>query len=238
MRDRDVVEDAVVRARGGDTAAWELLVQEFASTVASVVAGFRVQPADAADLVQNTWASAVARVSDLREPSRFAGWLRQIAYRECLVHYHRIRRDSPSVHDADLPDPTPGPEEQAVTAQRDQALRAALTELGPRRQELLELLFLRGVADYETIASQARMPIGSVGPTRARALRALRTRLLLDGWGPDTRVNHASADHRPGRVARGRTSTVVRDQDRTPAALHGRAGRDAQVDELRDRSVA
>lgn len=44
----------VVRAAGGDQAAWDLLVERYTGLVWSVARGHRLDPEDAADVVQTT----------------------------------------------------------------------------------------------------------------------------------------------------------------------------------------
>ena len=42
-------------ALGGDTSAWELLVNRFDPAVAATITGYRLQEADARDAAQRTW---------------------------------------------------------------------------------------------------------------------------------------------------------------------------------------
>jgi DNA-directed RNA polymerase specialized sigma24 family protein len=50
-----------------------------------------------------------------------------------------------------------------------------------RDRVLLRLLTSSDAPSYEEIALALNMPIGSIGPTRARALERLRRGLLRDG---------------------------------------------------------
>ena len=51
------------------------------------------------------------------------------------------------------------------------------SELPPRSQSLLRLLFADPQPSYQEIAKLTGMPLGSIGPTRARCLHELRERL-------------------------------------------------------------
>jgi DNA-directed RNA polymerase specialized sigma24 family protein len=58
-----------------------------------------------------------------------------------------------------------------------QALWAAVAELPPRQRRLLIALCRDELESYQDVAAQCAMPIGSIGPTRARALSHLERKL-------------------------------------------------------------
>ena len=66
-----------------------------------------------------------------------------------------------------------------------QLLRDALDELPAGRRDLLLLLLEDPPIGYEEISRRLGIPIGSIGPTRARALDQLRRTRSLRGLGPD-----------------------------------------------------
>ena len=70
----------------------------------------------------------------------------------------------------------------AGQSERDQQLRQALALLPERSQRLLRIA--ASGASYEEIAAALDMPIGSIGPTRARCLERLRRNLVTAGAGP------------------------------------------------------
>jgi DNA-directed RNA polymerase specialized sigma24 family protein len=61
-----------------------------------------------------------------------------------------------------------------LAVERRQLLREALAELPADRRELLLLLLADPPVPYEDISARLGIPIGSIGPTRARALEQLR----------------------------------------------------------------
>jgi RNA polymerase sigma factor (sigma-70 family) len=183
--DDPIIAAVVTAAVAGDRLSWEELVERYGGMVQAVVSGFRLQEADAADAVQNTWLRAVERLGALREPERFGGWLKTIAYRECLaLHGHTRREHLDGAVAEHIPDQTPGPEAQALRAEMCRAVRAAVDTLTGRRRILVEALFYRPCIDYSLAAQSAGMPVGSIGPTRARTLRTLRERLEQTGFAP------------------------------------------------------
>ena len=61
-------------------------------------------------------------------------------------------------------------------------VRAGLAELPAQRRQLLELLAADPPVSYEEISRRLGMPVGSIGPTRARALAQLRNTRALRAW--------------------------------------------------------
>jgi DNA-directed RNA polymerase specialized sigma24 family protein len=55
-----------------------------------------------------------------------------------------------------------------------------IARLSDRKRELLRLLFLTDVEGYAAISAILEMPVGSIGPTRRRALAKLRELLAAD----------------------------------------------------------
>jgi DNA-directed RNA polymerase specialized sigma24 family protein len=66
-------------------------------------------------------------------------------------------------------------ERDVLTAERASFLRRLMKELPSRDRKLLQLL--SDDFSYDEIARRLAMPVGSVGPTRMRALRRMRALL-------------------------------------------------------------
>ena len=62
------------------------------------------------------------------------------------------------------------------------ALRAGLAELPAQRRALLELLVADPTVPYDEISRVLDIPVGSIGPTRARALNQLRNTRAVRAW--------------------------------------------------------
>ena len=180
----------VERAAEGDPTAWDAIVDEYAGLLWSVVRGFRLNEAQAADAVQTTWLRLVEHVADLREPQHLAGWLKTTASRVCLqvirqggreqaVDWGEDRSGSCSVW-CDDPEQD-GPEVSALRQEHLSLVRQVLADLPDRHRQLLELLVASPPVSYRDISVRLGMPIGSIGPTRARLLTRLREALLSVG---------------------------------------------------------
>ena len=172
----------VAGAADGDETCWERLVERLTPLVCSVARSHRLSPSDTEDVCQATWCALVAHVSTLRDPERLPGWLATTARRESLRALDRARRQVP--HGDDLPEPQfaePSVDEHLLRHERDAALWAAVGRLRHSDQRLLHLLVAREDAarepSYREIADTLGVAVGSVGPTRGRALQRLRTLL-------------------------------------------------------------
>ena len=60
-------------------------------------------------------------------------------------------------------------------------MRASVERLGGRCRELLRLLYSTDELSYQEIGALLDMPIGSIGPTRARCLERLRAIAAAEG---------------------------------------------------------
>jgi RNA polymerase sigma factor (sigma-70 family) len=173
----------VAAAAGGDEGAWSRLVDHFAGLVWSVIRGYRMSSADAADASQTTWLRLAEHIHKVREPERIGAWLATTAGRECLRLIRHNQRAVPSddVYLAEVPDADPAvaPETRVLKLERDGELWEAFSELPGKAQLLLRLLFADPPPSYEEISAATGMPIGSIGPTRGRYLAQLKGRMEL-----------------------------------------------------------
>lgn len=174
--------ELVSTAAAGDAGAWDSIVSRFTPLVLSVTVRYRLADADAADVSQTLWLRLVQNLRNLREPQALPGWIATTTRNECFRVLHSRRRllpydpitDTPSdrsefreVAHIDL-------DEDLLRAERHEALLAAFAELSDRHRQLLLLLLEDPPLSYATISERLDMPIGAIGPTRARAVERLR----------------------------------------------------------------
>lgn len=177
----------VRRAREGDRDAWEQLVAEYTGMLRGVARRYRLDEAQQADVVQITWLRLFEHLDDLRDLERLPGWLATTARRTCLEVLRGSKREQPVEFLTELPalaDPRyPGteedtPERSAVRHEHQAIVRHVLAELPEEQQRLMTLLHTAPAPSYQQVSVQLGMPIGSIGPTRARILAKLRTLLV------------------------------------------------------------
>jgi RNA polymerase sigma factor (sigma-70 family) len=168
------------QAANGDPTAWDEILRCYSSLVIAKVRAFRLQDADRHDAVQNTWLRLAENLHRIHHPERLAGWLATTAARECLRILHHTKRTPPLTDTMvdHTTDPAPSPEQRVINAHTTQMLRMLIAELPPRRQGLLRALFTDHPTSYAELSRATGIPLGSIGPTRNRALHQLRQKLL------------------------------------------------------------
>ena len=174
----------VERAGRGDAAAWTEIVDRYEPVVRAVIGTISgLGPADTADAVQNTWLRLLQRAGTIRDPEKIIGWLATTARREGLAICRRRRIEtSPSATGQDPPSPDGSPESQVIDAETRLLLRRAIEELPDRGRVLIDALYFDpGRPSYAVTARTLGVPIGSIGPTRARLMRTLRGALACHG---------------------------------------------------------
>jgi RNA polymerase sigma factor (sigma-70 family) len=175
--------DLVRAARDGDRAAWNRLVERYMPLVLSVAGRYHLNANDVADVSQTVWLRLIEHLDCIREPRALPGWIVTTTKNEALRLLNIRRRTVPVdpqtsldfVGAADSPDI----ESDLLRLERQQALREGLRELRPQHRELLMLLLADPPLSYDDISRQLGMPKGSIGPTRARCLEALRNTAAL-----------------------------------------------------------
>jgi RNA polymerase sigma factor (sigma-70 family) len=177
----DDLERHVQAARAGDGTAWRQLVDGHTGLVWSVVRGFRFDEETSKDVFQTVWLRLAEHLDRIREPAKLASWLGQTARNECIGV---VRQRSRLVPDDDVVlagEPIergsgsyPEPGERLELEESRQAVAAAFHRLPSRCQQLLRLLVMDPPMPYDDISEMLEMPVGSIGPTRARCLEAIR----------------------------------------------------------------
>lgn len=163
-------------AAGGSQRAWTRLVDEYDGLLWAVARAHRLSDAYAADVTQTTWLRLVEHLDALREPEHLGAWLATTVRRECLRARRLGQRQIPTEQEMFERAPSYGSvDAELLLAERDSTLWEAFGRLPARDQALLRLLVADPAPSYEEIGAALDMPIGSIGPTRMRCLRRLRT---------------------------------------------------------------
>jgi RNA polymerase sigma factor (sigma-70 family) len=183
MRDDPHVVALVTRASGGDQGAWHELVDRYAPLVYTICTRYRLSNHDIEDVGQNVW---LLLVEQLGKPAALPGWLATTTARECLrvvTAASKAERLGTGLDDSVLfvDDTVIG--EELLVAERNAALRAAFAELPPRCQQLLSMLLSDPPHSYADIHRELGIPIGSIGPQRARCLERMRRSSALAALG-------------------------------------------------------
>jgi len=185
IEDRALVEACL----GGDTEAWETLILRYQRLIYSIPIRVGFSPVDAADIFQSVCLKLFQKLSTLRKQEKISSWLMTTTTRECWRIVEKRRRETqPSVYDDDyendivnqLASVEPLADQQRIAFERQQAVREAVEALSERCRSLITLLFYsKEEPGYADIARLMKLPLNSIGPTRARCLQKLKR--ILEG---------------------------------------------------------
>jgi RNA polymerase sigma factor (sigma-70 family) len=141
----------------------------------------RLSAEDTEDVVQLTWLRCLEHIDQLTDPDKLSGWLATICRRECIRLATKGRREVPlsgpdlaRLLDDGREDSDPYVE--VVVRDQHNRLHHAISALPERQKMLLVELLRQEGQSYLDLALRLGLPVGSIGPTRQRAV----TRLRLD----------------------------------------------------------
>ena len=170
-------DDALLEScRRGDRQAWHDLVHRYHRLARAIAISYGLRGDDVDDVVQVVFSVLVKHLDRFHPDTRLAPWLSTVARRHVWRTLENRRRELVSVdagrnvvhHDVD---------DQMDRRADSDWLRTGLAQLSPRCRALLEALYLYGERPYTDVAHELGIPIGSIGPTRARCLDHLRRSL-------------------------------------------------------------
>jgi RNA polymerase sigma factor (sigma-70 family) len=126
----------------------------------------------------------VEHLDDVREPRALPGWLVTVARNEALRVIKLRGRVLPFEPERSVLDVAVGDhaDDGLIRQEEHAALLAALDELPDKRRELLRLLLADPPVSYREISARLGIPVGYIGPTRARALAQLRETASLRAY--------------------------------------------------------
>jgi RNA polymerase sigma factor (sigma-70 family) len=184
-------------ASKGDDDAWEQIIARYESLINAICRRHRLASHDAHDVSQYVWMQLVRHVNKLRDPRALCGWISATATHRCYEILRTYKRsvsvDPLAIGSLDLVDSAAkrtdseslfGIDDDLLRAEQRRALRQALADLTETQQQLLLFLVADPPVPYCEISRRMNLPVGSIGPTRARLLRKLQNsvavRLLIE----------------------------------------------------------
>lgn len=185
MTDERCDEDLVVLARAGDERAFTELVKRHESRVYTLALKMLRNPADAEDILQETFISALRGLANFRAEASFATWLYRIAYNATLM---KLRKPAATVSldetvagdDAGMPrelmDWTHDPEAEVLNRETRRMMQKAVDTLSAPLRAVLVLRDMDGLSTEET-AGVLGVSIEAVKTRLHRARMILRNEL-------------------------------------------------------------
>lgn len=187
----------VERAQDGDRDAFGLLVEQFHRTVYAVCLGRLGNPSEAMELTQDVFLHIMKRLDQLREPERFAGWIRQVAVRMAINR--ATRRVPPSSVESEVLEGASvslgrnDPLDHLINRERSTRLWEGLNRLKTLDRETLVAFYIQGLSLME-IAEQTDAPIGTIKRRLHTARKRLKAELQADSPDAEEWVDGARED--------------------------------------------
>jgi len=168
---RDKVRDAelVSACLKGDQSAWTKLIHSYQRLIYSVARVLCREQGDADEVFQQVCLELFQRLADVRDVASLPKWLVIVTRRQSITLL-RSRKQTTSLDENRVPG-----EFLIETIEHRHAIERALERLPDRCRRLMNYLYFSedGVS-YANIAKRMKIPVASVGPTRARCLQKLR----------------------------------------------------------------
>ena len=169
--------ELVIAAQAGDQTAFGLLYERFQPVVLAIAMRRLRNMTDAQELSQDVFVQAMQKLTQLRQPECFPGWLRSITVRMSI---NRAVRRAPAVSvEPEMLAATlatdRSPLDDALTAEREDQIRAGLHRLRDMDRETLEAFYVRGQSLIQ-MSDEFDAPIGTI----KRRLHVARKRLAKE----------------------------------------------------------
>jgi RNA polymerase sigma factor (sigma-70 family) len=167
----------------GNEEAWSALIDRYKNLIFSIPIKYGFSRDDASDVFQAVCLEMLSELSKLRKPEALPKWIMQVTAHKC---FHRRRDQRRMVTDADqthFEQVVPADADRILEeAEEEQDVRRVVSELPPRCQRLIHMLFFEDpVLPYANIAKSLGIATGSIGFIRQRCLEKLRERLVDAG---------------------------------------------------------
>jgi RNA polymerase sigma factor (sigma-70 family) len=135
MRDTELVASIAAGDPDGLAAAYD----RYADPLFTYCRTFLSDPADAADVVQDTFVLAASKIDNLRDPERLRSWLYAIARNQCRRQLRARNRTSALDEAPDVADDSADVNEDVERAERTRLVQEALPGLNASEREVIEL---------------------------------------------------------------------------------------------------
>jgi RNA polymerase sigma factor (sigma-70 family) len=135
----------------------------------------------ASDVLQEVFTTLFQKIELLEKPEFLRAWLVTTTQHKTIHLIQRETRGRPKSIDElestigfEVLDPKLAPDENLIQLEQEKQIENALSAIDPRCRCLLTLLYLnQSQTPYAEIAQMLDIPLGSIGPTRARCLEKL-----------------------------------------------------------------
>ncbi len=136
---------------------------------------FNFEEPVAEEVFQEVCLTVLEKLDTLHDPGQFKPWLVTIVRRACLQRLRSQRNQGEQLLTEQIVSNEKTPELTILLREQADNVHRALAALDDRCQQLLWSLFFEQTApSYQALAQLLELPVGSIGPTRARCLEKFR----------------------------------------------------------------
>lgn len=160
------------------------MIDRYKRLIFSIPIKYGLSVDDATDIFQSVCVEMLSELPKLREAEALPKWIIQVTSHKCFHHKRQQQRVQPlNPDDDECEQSTPALAEEILRQTEDeQSLRQAISEIPPRCQQLIRMLFLEEPArPYQEVARRLGLALGSIGFIRQRCLERLRKKILEVG---------------------------------------------------------
>jgi RNA polymerase sigma-70 factor (ECF subfamily) len=171
--------------REGNGEAYKELVTRYQGHVYGLAYSLLGNWAEAQDVAQETFVRTFINIDRLREPAKFAAWLRRVAFGVAMDWLRTFRprlfekiEGQVDLDRLEIPDFQPGPPELAHQRELADIVMAAVASLPPKYRVPLTMFHLDGLS-YKKVADFLDIPLGTAKSLISRAQGKLRAVLTV-----------------------------------------------------------
>ncbi len=181
----------VCEAINGRQDAYAKLMNRYRGAIHQMMAKMVGYTEDANDLTQEAFTKAFHKLPSYEPRYAFSTWLFKIATNNCIDFIRKkrlvtlsidttIKEDSDQEFSYNLPSDAVDPERTLVLAQRARMMQALVGQLSTKYRQMIEMRFYQELS-YDEIASELKIPLGTVKAQLFRAKEMLHTQLSTAG---------------------------------------------------------
>ncbi|MDR0405935.1 MAG: RNA polymerase sigma factor [Clostridiales bacterium] len=164
--------DLIARAKNGDTAAFETLIEAYQSKVYNLAYKMLYNREDAADAAQDALIKIYKSLGAFQGKSKFSTWVYRLTYNICIDALRRRRTETIPIDDA-LADGGANPAGEAERRERVREIYRAISGLSPDHRAAVVLRDIDGHS-YDEIAEILDCSVGTVKSRISRARDRLK----------------------------------------------------------------